>query len=165
MREALFSIWQLDLAGSRFLDAYSGAGAVGLEAASRGAAHITFLDHDANAIRLVTEACQDLAFHRYEALRVDLPSGLSTKRMVGLARYELVFADPPYDYTEYRLLVVALADKLAPSGLLGVEHSLGTLVERRIGELECYDRRSYGGSSISFFRHAEGGNRIRRKQD
>ena len=117
---------------------------------------MTFLDHDAKAIRLVTETCRDLGFNRYEALRVRLPSALSTNRMVGLALYDLVFADPPYDFADYRSLVVALADRLVPSGLLGVEHAPGTSVEEGIGDIECYDRRSYGSSSISFFRHADG---------
>ena len=117
---------------------------------------MTFLDHDAKAIRVVIETCHDLGFSRYEALRVRLPSALSTKRIVGLSRYDLVFADPPYDFSDYRRLVIALAARLAPRGLIGVEHAVGTSVVERIGDLERYDRRSYGGSSISFFRHTDG---------
>lgn len=101
------------------------------------------------------QTCRDLGFDAYEALRASLPSALTAARFARLERYDLIFADPPYAFSEYASLVASLGGKLAPGGLLGVEHAAETSLEARIGELERSDVRSYGGSSISFFRHTD----------
>src|SRR5918995_667670 len=55
LRETLFNVLSPRIAGARFLDAYAGTGAVGIEALSRGAAHVTFVEQDRRAQRLIEE--------------------------------------------------------------------------------------------------------------
>jgi 16S rRNA (guanine966-N2)-methyltransferase len=112
VREALFSALEaaLDggLAGRRFLDLYSGSGAVGLEAVSRGAGHATLVESDARALRVVRSNAATLG------LAVDVV-GLPVERVVAapaLAPYDVVFADPPYSLPAPALFGV-LADLLA----------------------------------------------------
>jgi 16S rRNA (guanine966-N2)-methyltransferase len=111
VREALFSALEaaLDgLAGRRFLDLYSGSGAVGLEAVSRGAGHATLVESDAKALRVVRANAATLG------LAVDIV-GLPVERVVAapaLAPYDVVFADPPYSLPGPALSAV-LSDLLA----------------------------------------------------
>src|ERR671920_1131237 len=55
LRETLFNVLAPRIAGARFLDGYAGTGAVGIEALSRGAAHVTFVEHDTRAQQLIEE--------------------------------------------------------------------------------------------------------------
>ena len=123
-REALFSTLAglLDLDGARVLDLYAGTGAVGLEALSRGAAHVTFVESDRTAAATVQR----------NADTVGLPGAHVVRRAVEAflggppdAPFDLVFADPPYALDEPALATVlaALAGWLAPDGIVVVERS------------------------------------------
>lgn len=96
VREALFSSLEAatELAGCRFADLYAGSGAVGLEAASRGAAHVLLVEHEPRAARLVRE--------NIASLGVGAVATLTTARVEQVlstapgAPYDVIFADPPY---------------------------------------------------------------------
>jgi 16S rRNA (guanine966-N2)-methyltransferase len=98
VREALFSTIEArlgTLAGKRFLDVYAGSGAVGLEARSRGATHVTLVEQDRSNARLVASNARALGFDgvrvvtgRAERLGTTPPDGGS---------FDVVFLDPPYD--------------------------------------------------------------------
>ena len=149
----MFSIWQTRLPGRSFLDLFCGGGAVGLEAASRGAARIVFVDRNAQALGAVKENCRRLEARHFEVRRATLPAALSGTDMSNLGRFDLVFADPPYAFTGYEALLIALPSFLVESGELAVEHATRGTLEERIGCLERFDLRTYGDSSISFFRY------------
>ncbi|GAA2224533.1 16S rRNA (guanine(966)-N(2))-methyltransferase RsmD [Micromonospora olivasterospora] len=128
VREALFSAVQadLDLAGARFADLYAGSGAVGLEALSRGAAHVLLVESDARAARVIRE--------NIAALRAAPAARLVTGRVSTVLAggpdggpYDVVFADPPYAVSDADVtaMLAALAGNgwLAPDALLVVERS------------------------------------------
>ncbi|MBP5791363.1 MAG: 16S rRNA (guanine(966)-N(2))-methyltransferase RsmD [Kiritimatiellae bacterium] len=102
VREALFSILMGTVPGSRFLDLFSGSGAVGIEALSRGAAHATLVEANprhlavikANITAILGENAQKAA-----VVRADAYSWLAG---FGGAPYDIVFADPPYALGEER---------------------------------------------------------------
>ncbi len=100
VREALFSAvesWCGSLAGLRVLDLYAGSGAVGLEARSRGAGVVTFVEHDRRTAALISENVRTLGFHQ----RVDviIAAVSSTLARAPRAPYDLVFSDPPYPHS------------------------------------------------------------------
>jgi 16S rRNA (guanine(966)-N(2))-methyltransferase RsmD len=114
LREAMFS--GLDathvLYGRRFLDLYAGSGAVGLEAASRGAEHVLLVESDPKAVRVIRENIAALGVGDV----VTLVARRVTTALAGVSGkgYDIVFADPPYDLGEPD--VTAMLDALVGHG-------------------------------------------------
>lgn len=96
VREALFSILGTQVSGGRFLDLYAGTGAVGIEALSRGASVVTFVESDPKAVQLLQEnlrTCQLL--DRAQVHMGHTAAFLARKDCWG-GPYDVLFADPPY---------------------------------------------------------------------
>jgi 16S rRNA (guanine966-N2)-methyltransferase len=108
VREALFSMLG-SIAGARVLDLFAGSGALGLEALSRGAAHATFVDSSAAAVRAVRANLESLGATA-EVRRADARGFLRNARAAG-REYDLVLLDPPY--RRAGALAEALAGDLA----------------------------------------------------
>src|SRR6476620_12586207 len=92
LREPLFNILAPRVAGARVLDGFAGTGAVGIEALSRGAAHVTFVERDARAVALIEAnlaACGIAA--NYNIRRGDVLSALGN----GAGAFDLILLDPP----------------------------------------------------------------------
>ena len=121
LRETLFNILGPRVAGTRVLDACAGTGAVGIEAISRGAAHVTFIDRDRRAVDLIAQNLARCAvLDGYAIVRADL--GSEIHRIRPAANFDLIFLDPPYD-TDTVVLARAVRDWLAADGLLIVEYA------------------------------------------
>ena len=151
VREALLSIWQERVRGARVLDLFCGGGAVGLEAASRGAASIAFVDRDRRAIDTVIANSRALGLSAFATHRCELPGGLGARERFIEASYDLIFADPPYAFTDYESLLAAAAPLMVGDGWLAVEHAAGLALASDLGSLVRTEERRYGSSSVSFF--------------
>jgi len=122
VRETLFNWLQPRIAGARVLDLFAGSGALGLEALSRGAAHVTFVEKErraAAAIDAVTREWQE------PAATVEAADALAwLARAPATPRFDIVFLDPPYDADLLSAAAAALAagDRLAPDARIYVEH-------------------------------------------
>jgi 16S rRNA (guanine966-N2)-methyltransferase len=148
LRETLFNILGPRCHDASVLDAFAGTGAVGLEALSRGAAHVMFVDHDPRALALIH---QNLArcgvADRYTIERMNLArSGLPAFRTT----FDLIFLDPPYEMNPTETCG-ALAPSLAIGGLMVVEHAQRTNLPAAIGDLAQIRRVPSGDSALSFF--------------
>jgi 16S rRNA (guanine966-N2)-methyltransferase len=148
VREALFSILAAHVAGATVLDLFAGSGALGLEALSRGAASVTFVDDAPAAIKAIKANVQalsaDATVRRSEALR------FLGHASAGAAQYDLVFLDPPYRQAERlaRPLSEALPAVLAPGAVVVAES------DRRAPlalELALHDERRYGDTLIRIY--------------
>jgi len=155
-REALFSIWAPRLSGVRFLDLFCGGGAIGLEAASRGAGFVGFVDQCEHALDVVRSNCQHLKLESFSLIGEVLPSGLARRRLQEAESFDLVYADPPYAFQDYDGLLSRVTHVLAEEGEIAVEHDTRTRLGLELEELTCIDRRNYGDSSLSFFRRRTG---------
>ena len=126
VREALFSAiesWSGPLQGLRFLDLYAGSGAVGLEAWSRGADAVTFVESDRPTATLIQDNARTLGFGGAEVLAKRVVTALATPPA---APYDVVFSDPPYPLSETDLaedLRQLAAGWLAADALVVVERS------------------------------------------
>jgi len=151
VRESLFSILGPDFEGARFLDLFAGTGANGIEALSRGAAGAVFVDNDLRHIQAIERnlGAAKVAV-RAEVLRLTLPQGLRTLR--GRA-FGFIFADPPYAFTEYHMLIETIKDMelLVPQGVLVVEHASKGTKAGIFGAFSPYRVSVYGETSLSFF--------------
>lgn len=152
LREALFSIWSERVVGSRFLDLFAGSGAVGLEAISRGAVRAVFADGDPRVLRTLGENLAELAPERSRLWRRRLPGGGSPPPD-GEA-FDLIFADPPYRFSGYEVLLRRVSYWLEVDGELAIEHASRVSVADPCGAWRCAGRRCYGDSCLSFFRLA-----------
>ncbi len=92
IRETLFNWLQQDLIDQKCLDCFAGSGILGIEALSRGAAHVTFLDSDRHCIAAITENLQHVDCDHYTAIQAD------TLKFNGdtLGKFDIVFIDPPF---------------------------------------------------------------------
>lgn len=93
IRETLFNWLQPVISGARCLDAFAGSGALGLEALSRGAAHVTFIDQDAPTLQHIQQHLQQLDINAYDSFKLSLPRDLLR---LNHAPYDVIFLDPPF---------------------------------------------------------------------
>lgn len=122
VREALFSILGQRVVEARVLDAFSGSGALGLEALSRGAAEIVFVEADRVAAEILEQNVRELGVtDRCRIFRADVLATLDGGAIGG--SFDLVFADPPYgtDLAERFMERIGAGDWLSRRGWLIVE--------------------------------------------
>jgi 16S rRNA (guanine966-N2)-methyltransferase len=127
-REGLFGTLTAlcgEFGGLRVLDLYAGSGAVGLEALSRGARHVLFVEADARAARVIRDNIEAVGLPGGELVTDRV--GRLLPRGPGAARYDLVIADPPYHVaeTEVTAMLAGLASGgwLAPGAVVAVERA------------------------------------------
>jgi 16S rRNA (guanine(966)-N(2))-methyltransferase RsmD len=118
VRETLFNWLGQDLGGWRVLDAFAGSGALGFEAASRGAAEVLLVEHDAELVRTLNASRERLKATGLRVLRGD---GLAVLRAAPPGRYDLVLLDPPFDAGWGATALTAAARAVAPGGWVYLE--------------------------------------------
>jgi 16S rRNA (guanine966-N2)-methyltransferase len=118
VRETLFNWLGQDLTGWRCIDAFAGSGALGFEAASRGAADVLLVEQDAELVSLL-RATQK----RLEACTVRVQRGNALSALAGLApaSMDLVFLDPPFDAKLFEKALTAAAPAVQPEGFIYLE--------------------------------------------
>ena len=150
LREALFSIWRNEVQDTAFLDLFAGSGSVGLEALSRGARRVLLVDRQGKGLTVLSQNCRSLAEEGWQIQAVDLPQELA--KLCGTGPWDLVFADPPYEFFAFDSLLSGVQNLLADSGHLAIEHSTRQTPPQKSGLLEAIDRREYGESIMTIYR-------------
>jgi 16S rRNA (guanine(966)-N(2))-methyltransferase RsmD len=118
LRETLFNWLGQDLTGWRCLDAFAGSGALGFEAASRGAAEVVLLERDARLVRELQAARDRLGAG---ALRIEAADAIAWMKRCEAGRFDLVFVDPPFDSALFGEALSASARLLAAQGFVYLE--------------------------------------------
>jgi 16S rRNA (guanine966-N2)-methyltransferase len=154
VRESLFDVWGDRVRGGRVLELFAGTGAVGFEAVSRGAAEVVMVESDRGALAALRHSREALAPGRTRVVAARVPEQLS--RLAGLVGggFDLIFADPPYEFTRLKTLVEALVPYLSPGGQVVLEHSARSDPGDGGGGLARTSRRAYGDHVLSFFERA-----------
>ena len=145
LRESLFNILTPVMDGARFLDAYAGTGAVGIEALSRGARHAWFLERKRAAVEIIRENLAGLGLES----RATVVTG---PVLLTLARHpaDIVFLDPPYEQErEYRSALEILAEN--PPALTVVQHSVRFALDDAYGALGRIRTVRQGDNVLSFY--------------
>jgi len=121
LRETLFNVIAPRIAGAIVLDGYAGSGSVGIEALSRGAAHVTFVERDRRAVALIEANLERCGVtDRYAIIRARFAGN---ERPPGGGRFDLVFLDPPYGAMELAAALEAAGPLIAGGALLILEHA------------------------------------------
>lgn len=159
MKEALFSMWQFRLMDSSFLDLFAGSGSMGIEALSRGASNVVFVEKSKKAIDVIKknlkncnftenyQVCQDDVFKRVELLKEDGQ------------KFDIIYMDPPYTVDEIFVPVlecVALSEILDSDGILAIRSRKEKELPETVGKLVKYKLKTYGISTIHFYKYQEG---------
>ena len=152
VREAVFAILGSgSMAGAHVLDLFAGTGALGIEALSRGAAHVTFVDSARAAVAAIRNNLRALGV----ADRATVVAGdavVNAARHAPAAPWRLVFVDPPYRSDLAVRAVAALPpDYLAADAVIDIEHDRHNAPPDQVGSLLRTDQRRYGDTLISFF--------------
>jgi 16S rRNA (guanine966-N2)-methyltransferase len=122
LRETLFNILASRIAGARVLDGYAGTGAVGIEAISRGAAHVTFVENNRRAAALIAANLTECGIEEgYTIECTDVVAALGAH--AGADAFDLILLDPPYDIDNVGLVLNAAARCLAGAGLVVLERA------------------------------------------
>lgn len=146
VRGALFNILAPRIDGARFLDLFAGTGAIGLEALSRGAAEVIWVEADGRAFAVLKANVTDLAPDAAWGL-VRAKAGAYLER--DEPPFDVIFADPPYA-DDLTALAPRIAARLAPGGIFVAEHASGQ-APAAPPELEPAFTKSYGGTMLSGF--------------
>jgi 16S rRNA (guanine(966)-N(2))-methyltransferase RsmD len=155
VRQSLFDMLADRNRGCCFLDLFAGAGSVGLEARSRGAARVVLVDKDKGAVEAIRRnlACLDEASEAVDVRRADYRSALT--RLAGeRMRFDLVYLDPPYETVDYSTLLgrVAASGVLATNAIVVVEHFHKRALPEKIEELRRFRSVKIGDHRLSLYR-------------
>ena len=151
---AIFSILasRYEVEGIDILDLFAGAGSLGIEALSRGARSVTFIEKDATAARILRanlEGCRLAGQGR--VVQAALPGAL--RRLDGGARFGGVLLDPPYGrgLAEATLAQLGSLRLLEPGGWIVAEHAVDEPISTSHGSLRLTDARRYGKTALAIF--------------
>jgi 16S rRNA (guanine966-N2)-methyltransferase len=155
LRETLFNILGPAVEDSLFVDLYAGTGAIGIEAISRGAREVIWIESSPRAARLIRHNLAALGIlSGSEVIEADVLAGLRK-----IAHRHLVadffFLDPPYERREEYLRALEFLDQshlIARQGLVIVEHPTAMEAPDRLDRLECTRQVEQGDATLSFYR-------------
>lgn len=122
VREAVFNAIasRMDLEGARVLDLFAGSGALGIEALSRGASEVTFVDRDRTAVATIEANLEATGMEGGRVVAAPVETWIS-RLPVGYQTWDLVLADPPYRFDGWEELLVSLRDHMAEHGMAVLE--------------------------------------------
>jgi 16S rRNA (guanine966-N2)-methyltransferase len=155
LRETLFNILAPRIAGARFLDLYAGSGAVGIEALSRGAAEVVFVERGTPALKALRANLAGLGI-TLGAQVVSETVARYLRQSASEVPFDLVFLDPPYDAArEYAVALSALggaaAATLASNGLVVAEHFRKDHLDDQYATLHRTRLHQQGDAALSFY--------------
>jgi 16S rRNA (guanine(966)-N(2))-methyltransferase RsmD len=156
LRETLFNILGPSVEQSLFVDLYAGTGAIGIEALSRGAREVFFIDRDPASISLVRQNLESLQISSgVEVFTADAERGLdklATRHLIA----DFIFLDPPYnnDGCTEVLEYLDASHLVAPQGMVIAEHSSKLDLPERLNRLERTRLLEQGDAALSFYRLA-----------
>ena len=161
VKESLFSVlYKYDVIKDGFIaDLFCGTGSLGLEAASRGAERVDFIEQNKNVVAILKQNIEKAALLdsteviRANAFKTVAPAGL------GGRKYDLDFVDPPYVMTrdvdndsQLGGLLVLLGERLADNGIVAVRTEKYVHLLEHYGKLEVTDRRRWGTMAVTLLR-------------
>ena len=127
-KETLFSWLQFELENKSCLDLFAGTGSLGLEALSRGAQHVTFVEKEKNLYKNIIKNISNLGYeNQIQAVCSDSFKWLKTNKQ----KFDLIFLDPPFDLIDYKMLIRAIFQNnvLNEDGKIFLESSKHTSLE------------------------------------
>ena len=159
LRETLFNVLAPRIEGARVFDGHAGTGALGIEALSRGAAHVTFVDKDRRAAALIEENLAACGVEGGYTIRcAEIAAALDA--LPAADAFDLILLDPPYDIENVSAALEAAARHVAAGGLVVLERSTRREPEAPAALRRVRDVKS-GDSTLTLFACRDPGSGIR----
>ncbi len=153
LRETLFNVLAPRIEGADFVDVCAGSGAVGIEALSRGAANVTFIESSRKAAGVISENLRQCDIR--EGVRVINRDALTALKYLASRemKFDIIYFDPPYDSDIHSpvLWQIAKQNILAEDGIVIVEHRRQTLLTPDYDQLRPYREIVQGESCLTFY--------------
>ncbi len=168
VRKAVFDILG-DIGGLSFLELYAGSGAVGLEAKSRGAGELVFVEDNRDCIPIIQKNIIALKVTGYNLITLSADKAIEILQKEAKS-FDIIFLDPPYyrdmilrfrsapkaelkdSLAKKTLQIISACDILAPNGLLVAQHYSKDDLPGCLGVLSLFKRSRYGDTILSFYR-------------
>lgn len=151
VKEALFNILSDRIEGASFLDLYAGIGSIGIEAISREAKEVTFVEGDKRPLEYLKKnlvACS--VQERAKLFRLPVSDFLKKKKAM---LFDVIFIDPPYQSQEIEKILptVAVGDMIPEKGIVIIEHFHKKKLPEKIGAIHLSRSCKYGETVLSFY--------------
>jgi 16S rRNA (guanine966-N2)-methyltransferase len=160
LRETLFNILGPSVRGARVLDGFAGTGAIGIEALSRGASHVTFIENDSRAVTLIEANLASLGLGRHgprEGSHAIIRAGFTdAARQWPDGDFDLIVLDPPYGATAAADALAAAHALVTAGTRLVIEHATRYSAPAEHSGLRLQRTVKAGDSSLSFYARVEG---------
>lgn len=153
VKESLFNMFGARTFDSSFLDLFAGTGGIGIEAYSRGAGEVVFIDVDAKSIQVLKGNLQKLnILDKVEVYNTDYINAIN-KLAADNRKFDIIFMDPPYlkGYEKNALLEVSDKDLLSDEGIIVVEHDITDEMPEKSGKLSMLRQKKYGNTMLAFY--------------
>ena len=162
VRESLFNILAAEIPGTEVLDLFCGAGLLGIEALSRGAAHATFVDVSRRSVQRTRDNLTEIrAGDTGDVIHSDAFAALRTFTRKG-STFDLIFADPPYGegLAQKTARAIADAEACASEGILVIEHHKKDLPGPALPGFSVWTERRFGDTMFTIWRWQTAGAEI-----
>lgn len=153
VKESLFNILGTRLIDCAFLDLFAGTGGIGIEAYSRGASRVVFIDESAKSIKILKSNLDKLGIsEKVEVHNTDYLNAIN-KLAYDNKKFDIIFIDPPYlkGYEQNALTQISECKMLADEGIIIVEHDLKDKMPESTGKLKLTRQNKYGNTMLSFY--------------
>lgn len=155
IKEALFNVLGTGLTGAVFLDLFAGSGSVGIEAISRGASQVIFIDNSPQAVAVIDENLTNCGFHdKTQVFRQDVFRAVAMLEKRSLT-FDFIYIDPPFDRDIFFNEIMSLLGAgtlLAEDGLLILRSRRKKLMADRYDRLSRWRMSAYGESVLHYYR-------------
>ncbi len=157
VRESLFNIIGPHIIkGARFMDLFAGCGAIGIEALSRGAEHVTFVESNPRHVKTILVNLEICGFQQSaQIVCADVLLALNRLEPHNPS-YDILFIDPPYNYSKWKILLpkIIISVNISDYGLLIAEHSSKVALPERMDKLALHGNYVYGDTTLTVYRTA-----------
>lgn len=148
VKEAIFSSVQFRLSGALVLDLFAGSGQMGIEALSRGAVGVVYVDSSSRSLAVTRENLETSGFSKDAQLfQMDAAAFLKCTQL----RFDMAFLDPPYHQNMHAKLLPLLEQHMQPDGIVICEHEAGLTLPEQIGALIYQKQKKYGAIAVTTF--------------
>ena len=148
IRNAMFNSIGDEVNNAKILDAFAGSGSIGIEALSRGASHVTFVEKDRIAAKIISQNIKMLQLESQTTLiRTSVNNWLETSE---IAKFDIIFADPPFHDPQQNTIEKLF--RLLKTGALMVLSHIGKGEVPSVPGVVVVDNRSYGNAALTLYR-------------
>jgi 16S rRNA (guanine966-N2)-methyltransferase len=153
VKESLFNMLGARLFDCVFLDLFAGTGGIGIEAYSRGASKIVFIDESSKSIKVLKSNLEMLMLlDKVEVYNTDYINAIN-KLALDNRKFDIIFIDPPYlkGFAQNALIHINDNNLINENGIIVIEHDIQDKMPESVGNLNLQRQKKYGNTMLSFF--------------